>query len=85
MVVYDREPIGLALRRFKRLLKRHGITREMRRRCSFTKATLARRIKQFGKRLIARKQTLLEQMTSKQPVVSLQDAKKTFSERTGKP
>ena len=30
MRVYDREPIGVALRRFKKLLERSGIKREIR-------------------------------------------------------
>ena len=32
MRVHDREPIGLALRRFKKLLERSGIQKELRKR-----------------------------------------------------
>ncbi len=30
MRIHDREPIGLALRRFKKLLERSGLTKELR-------------------------------------------------------
>jgi small subunit ribosomal protein S21 len=32
MRVHDREPIGAALRRFKKLLERSGLTKELRKR-----------------------------------------------------
>ena len=32
MHVHDREPIGAALRRFKKLLERSGLTKELRKR-----------------------------------------------------
>ena len=43
MRVHDREPIGLALRRFKKLLERSGIQKELRRRKFYLKPCEARR------------------------------------------
>ena len=37
MRVHDREPIGAALRRFKKLLERSGVTKELRRRKYYEK------------------------------------------------
>ena len=37
MRVHDREPIGAALRRFKKLLQRSGLTRELRNRKYYVK------------------------------------------------
>jgi ribosomal protein S21 len=85
IVVGECEPIGLALRRFKMLLERLGVTWEMRRRVYFADNTLARRAKRFQKRLKARVATLLAQGAGEQPVASLPVAKKTFSKRRGKP
>jgi len=59
MRVGDREPIGLALRRFKRLLKENGILWSMRRARWFIKPTEVRRKKLFQKWLKSRKQTTL--------------------------
>src|SRR5207245_953867 len=50
IVLADKEPIGLALRRFKTLLERHGATWELRRRRYFIKPTQSRRAKRFQKR-----------------------------------
>jgi len=85
IMVAEREPIGLALMRFNKLLEPHGITWEMRRRKDFAKATQARRAKRFQKKFKARKATLLAQMAGEQPVASLARAKGTFWKRTGKP
>jgi small subunit ribosomal protein S21 len=47
MRVHDREPIGAALRRFKKLLERSGVTRELRQRKYYEKpCELRRRAKQ---------------------------------------
>jgi small subunit ribosomal protein S21 len=47
MRVHDREPIGAALRRFKKLLERSGLTRELRQRKYYEKpCELRRRAKQ---------------------------------------
>jgi small subunit ribosomal protein S21 len=43
MRVHDREPIGAALRRFKRLLERSGIRKELRQRKYYEKPCEARR------------------------------------------
>lgn len=43
MRVHDREPIGLALRRFKKLLERSGIIREVRQRKYYQKPCEVRR------------------------------------------
>jgi small subunit ribosomal protein S21 len=49
IVVGEREPIGLALRRFGKLLERTGTRWEMRRRQHFTRQTEIRRAKAFRK------------------------------------
>ena len=85
IVVGEREPIALALRRFKELLERQGVTWEMRRRACFVDATQVRRSKRFQKRFKTRKATLLAQRASEQPVSSLAEAAKVFWKRTGKP
>ncbi len=43
MRVHEREPIGLALRRFKKLLERSGIQKELRKRKYYEKPCEARR------------------------------------------
>jgi small subunit ribosomal protein S21 len=43
MRVHDREPIGAALRRFKKLLERSGVTKELRKRKYYEKPCEARR------------------------------------------
>ena len=43
MRIYDREPIGAALRRFKKLLERSGLIKELRKRRHFEKPCEARR------------------------------------------
>lgn len=43
MRVHDREPIGLALRRFKKLLERSGVTKELRKRKYYEKPCDIRR------------------------------------------
>ena len=83
-MVRDREPIGLALRRFKKEMQRQGLSWEMRRRKHFLDANQLRRAKQFKKRLKARAATLEKQMTGEQPVASLPEAKAVFRERRGK-
>jgi small subunit ribosomal protein S21 len=85
IVVGEREPIGLALSRFKKLLERQGVTWEMSRRAYFVEASQACRAKRFQKRFKARKATLLAQMAGEQPVCSLAEAAETFWRRTGKP
>lgn len=43
MRIHDREPIGAALRRFKKLLERSGLTKELRKRKYYEKPCEARR------------------------------------------
>ncbi len=43
MRVHEREPIGAALRRFKKLLERSGITKELRKRRHYEKPCEERR------------------------------------------
>src|SRR5262245_13675454 len=58
IVLADKEPIDAALRRFKKLLERSGLTRGLRRQEAFQKPTQIRRAKQFKKRFKARRATL---------------------------
>jgi small subunit ribosomal protein S21 len=53
MRVHDREHIGAALRRFKKLLERSGITKELRQRKFYVKPSDERR------RAVARKQSAI--------------------------
>jgi small subunit ribosomal protein S21 len=47
MRIHDREPIGAALRRFKKLLERSGLTKELRQRKHYEKpCEIRRRAKQ---------------------------------------
>ena len=49
MRVHDREPIGAALRRFKKLLERSGMKRELRAHEYYEKPCEARRRKALGR------------------------------------
>ncbi|MEY4789556.1 MAG: hypothetical protein RLZ61_1774 [Planctomycetota bacterium] len=55
MRVHDREPIGLALKRFKKLLERSGIQKELRKRKYYEKPCEARRRAQLRKMSAIRK------------------------------
>ena len=55
MRVHDREPIGAALRRFKRLLERSGLIKEFRKRRHFEKPCEARRRAKLRKQSAIRK------------------------------
>jgi small subunit ribosomal protein S21 len=83
--VHDREPIGQALRRFRKLLAREGLTWDRRRHIHFLDPTQLRRARRFRKRFKARKATLEAQRAGQQPVRSLAEATATFWRRTGKP
>jgi small subunit ribosomal protein S21 len=85
IVIRDREPIGLALRRFKQQLQAHGVVWEMWRRRYFADPTDLRRQKKFQKRFKARKATLFAKMAAEQPDVGLARAKAAFRKRSGKP
>jgi ribosomal protein S21 len=84
IVLADKEAIGLAFRRFKKLLERHGVIWEIRRRKYFSKPTQARRAKQFQKRFKARQATLQAKRTGEQAVSSASEATRNFWQRTGK-
>jgi small subunit ribosomal protein S21 len=58
MRVHDREPIGLALRRFKKLLERSGVTKELRKRQHYEKPCEARRRAKLRKQSAIRKSKL---------------------------
>ena len=58
MRVHDREPIGLALRRFKKLLERSGLQRELRRRNHYEKPCEVRRRAKLRKQITIRKAML---------------------------
>jgi small subunit ribosomal protein S21 len=55
MRVFDREHIGAALRRFKKLLERSGTTKELRKRKYYEKPSEARRRKAQRKQSNMRK------------------------------
>jgi small subunit ribosomal protein S21 len=55
MRVHEREPIGLALRRFKKLLERSGVQKELRKRKYYEKPCEARRRAQARKLSAIRK------------------------------
>jgi small subunit ribosomal protein S21 len=55
MRVHDREPIGLALRRFKKLLERSGIQKELRKRKYYEKPCEARRRSELRRQSSIRK------------------------------
>ena len=93
IVVADKEPIELALKRFKGLLQQHGVNWEIRKRgyliqpngCTF-KATETRRAKKFQKRFKARKATLLAKLAGERATdSSASELKSAFWKRTGKP
>ena len=55
MRVHDREPIGAALRRFKKLLERSGLIKELRKRRHYEKPCEARRRAKLRKQSAIRK------------------------------
>ena len=59
MRVNDKEPIGLALRRFKKLLERSGIFKELRMRKHYEKPSELRRRAELRKRSAIRKARML--------------------------
>ncbi|HQR05920.1 MAG TPA: bS21 family ribosomal protein [Gemmatales bacterium] len=85
IVLADKEPIGKALRRFKKLLEQTGQSYEMRRRGVFLKSSQELWSKDFKKRFKARRATLIAQVAGKQPVASVAEAQIAFWKKTGKP
>jgi small subunit ribosomal protein S21 len=59
MRVHDRESIGMALRRFKKLLERTGVIKELRRRKYYEKPCEVRRHAEMRKKSNMRKASLL--------------------------
>ncbi len=59
MRIHDREPIGLALRRFKKLLERSGIVKELRKRKYYEKPCEVRRRSALRKLNAIRRANLL--------------------------
>jgi small subunit ribosomal protein S21 len=55
MRLYEREPIGVALRRLKKLLERSGLQKELRKRAHYEKPCEVRRRAKLRKRSAARK------------------------------
>jgi len=55
MRVHEREPIGAALRRFKKLLERTGLIKELRKRRHYEKPCEARRRAQLRKQAVIRR------------------------------
>ena len=58
MRVHDREPIGLAVRRFKKLVERSGIQKELRKRKYYEKPCELRRRAKLRKLSVLRKAKL---------------------------
>jgi small subunit ribosomal protein S21 len=61
MRIFDREPIGAALRRFKRLLERSGLRKELRKRSHYQKPCEVRRAAKLRKQSAIRKGKLPSQ------------------------
>ena len=59
MRVHEREPIGLALRRFKKLIERSGIQREQRKRKYYQKPSEVRRRDEVRRQSAIRKGKVL--------------------------
>jgi ribosomal protein S21 len=85
IVVGEGEPIGLAIKRFKKKLEINGVRGEVNRHLSFRDRTGTRRAKQFKKRFKARKATLIAKQHGLQPSDSPEETIKRFWKRTGKP
>ena len=63
MRVHDREPIGSALRRFKKLLERSGLQKELRKRKHYEKPCEVRRRAKLRKQSAIRKGKMLARET----------------------
>ena len=85
VVVGEREPIGVALRRLKKQAERAGVPRELRMHAEFVGGTEQRRAKRFRKRFKAREAALVAKMAAGLSGPALDAAKAEFWRRTGKP
>jgi small subunit ribosomal protein S21 len=59
MRIHDREPIGAALRRFKKLLERSGLQKELRKRKFYVKPCEVRRRDKLRKQSAIRKARMM--------------------------
>jgi small subunit ribosomal protein S21 len=59
MRVHDKEPIGAALRRFKKLIERSGVKRELRAHEYYEKPCEARRRKEASRKRAIRKAAIM--------------------------
>jgi ribosomal protein S21 len=84
IVLAEGEAIGQAFQRFRRLLERHGISWELRRRKYYLKPCRIRRSKRFKKKFKARQADLLAKMACEQSTSSLAHAVRAFWRKTGK-
>lgn len=62
MRLFDREPIGGALRRFKKLLERSGLQKELRKRKHYEKPSEIRRRAKLRKQGAARKALAMQRV-----------------------
>ena len=85
MTLAEGEQIGLALRRFKKLLERDSSIRELRDHVYFIPATQVRRAKRFRRRFKTRKAALHALMAEKQSARVIAAALAAFWKRSGKP
>jgi small subunit ribosomal protein S21 len=85
IAVVDGEPIGAALRRFKRQVEQAGLPWELRRRAYFVRDTEVRRAKEFQKRFKTRKAVLLAKLAARPTTEAAVEARAEFWRRSGKP
>jgi ribosomal protein S21 len=86
IVLADKEPIRLALKRFKKHLERNGFAWEIRRRRAFVKKTKLRRAKKFKKRFKTRLATMQAKRVGEQPTdLSASELLNAFRKKSGKP
>ena len=85
IVLADKEPIAVGLRRLRKSLERHGVTWEVRQHLYFAKDCETRRRNRFRKRFKSRLATLRAKEAGKEPTSSIADDFRSFWKRTGKP
>ncbi len=83
MRVHDRESIGMALRRFKKLLERSGITKELRKRKFYLKPCEQRRRTELRKQSAIRKGKAPAKNSSKAHFQPTADSVGRFSPLSG--
>ncbi len=85
IVLADGEPIGLVLKRFRKILEQNNVPGDERRRQHFTKASEIRRAKQFKRRYRARKATYFAMLAGVQSASSVRPEDLAFWKKSGKP